>query len=111
MQRFVNLQCKFSRRKHDQAHALVRGETLQHGNAECERLARTGLRNADDVLALDRDGDGFFLDRRGYGELQPVERVEQLRSYPKPIESLFRCWCHTDTFLVLLICRMTEKEG
>ena len=49
---------------------------MDHGDAEGERFARAGLRNADKILSFDRRRDGAFLDGRGNVEMERAQNTQ-----------------------------------
>ncbi len=54
-------------------------DELDGGDAEGGGLAGAGLRLADDVGAAEQHGDGRGLDRRGFLEAHPLDRLEDFR--------------------------------
>jgi hypothetical protein len=65
-----NLRRQLARRAEDQrarhpGAGAAGGEAVQHRQGEARRLAGAGLRDADDVAALEQHGDGAGLDRGG----------------------------------------------
>ena len=57
----------------------VGGDAIEDRKRECGRLARAGLRDADEVAALQQVRDGLRLDGRGLGVvLVPQGALERL---------------------------------
>ena len=74
--------------RRDEAEALAPrlGEALYDGYREGERLAGSGLGDADDVLALYGERDRLVLDGRRDREGEPVEQFEYLRGDAEAVE-------------------------
>ena len=60
------------------AGAGVEAERLDEGEAEAEGLAGAGLGLADDVLAVEGEGDGLGLDREGLDDALRRQRVDHV---------------------------------
>ena len=84
------------RHDHERLHARLGGgaEALQQRQAEAEGLAGAGLRLADDVLALEREGDGLLLDREGVDDALAREGVDHVL-----LDAEFGERCHYVLFL------------
>ena len=63
-QGFVNLKSQFARRKNHKSPSFYLSQPLNHRDSERQRFAGAGLRDADDVLALDGGRNRLPLDGR-----------------------------------------------
>src|SRR3990172_361758 len=68
--------------------ALLLGKALDHGNAERKGLASACLGDTHNVLALNRDGDGFTLDGSWNAKTQFFDLLEQGGRYAEPVETI-----------------------
>jgi hypothetical protein len=77
-QRLRHLDAELARRRQDdRLYVVALGiEVIEHREAEGGRLARSGLRLPDDVVAVEQLGDRLRLDRRGLLEAELVECLE-----------------------------------
>ena len=77
-----HLHGEFARRQEDQTlrrRAVRPCIFFDERDGEGRRLARTGLRLADHVLAREQDGDRRRLHRRGFLETEPRDGLEDFR--------------------------------
>ena len=74
--RLCDLDAELARRREDDGLELLRFwvQVLEERQAERRRLARSGLRLADHVVAVEELGNGLILDRSGLVEAQFVDR-------------------------------------
>jgi hypothetical protein len=77
---------KFSGGQHHKPATLASGEALDHGNAEGKRFPSAGLRNADNVFALNRNGYGLSLYGRWRNIPKPLQNFKQPGRYAKTME-------------------------
>ena len=77
---------RFARRQQDLPRPFFPGEALDHRQGEREVCTRTGLGDADEVLALDGDRDGLGLDGRRLVEAGVGQAVEDIRKKTEAIK-------------------------
>src|SRR3989344_1818992 len=77
LQMFIDLDREFASGQKYQSHALSLGEALDHGHAKSQSLSCAGLRDADDVFALDSDGNRFVLNWSRGSKFQSIQNLQQ----------------------------------
>src|SRR3989338_8256686 len=85
MKNFVHLEREFARRQYDKP-LLSAKRGLNHRHAESKRFSGGGLGNADHILSLYRQRDGFFLNGRGNFEIELVKNGKNVRRDAKVVE-------------------------
>src|SRR5262249_40423654 len=94
----ADLAGKFARRRKNQgmrwagySRQIFMQQTLQDGKRECGGLARTRLRNSEQILAFIEQGNSLRLDRRGLEVVFGLQR--ELQGLGKA-EAVERRWYH-----------------
>ena len=85
LQCFFHPKGQFAGRKDDESLALPARQALYHWYPKRERLARSGLRDADDVLSFDARRDCLILN--GVGTVKPslVSTSRIFGAMPRPL--------------------------
>src|SRR3989338_4265335 len=77
LQMLIDLDGELASGQKHQSHALSLSEALNHRYAKSQSLSCAGLGNADDVLALDSNRNGFVLDGCGGSKFQSIQNLQQ----------------------------------
>jgi hypothetical protein len=85
LEALLDLHAQFARRRQDQRPGPPRtaGEAVEDRQRERRRLAGAGLGEADEVAALECDGDRLLLDRSRRGVTGVCHRFEKVRGEPE----------------------------
>jgi hypothetical protein len=89
-ERIFDLEGEFTRGEYYQSAAAVLGKPLKHRETEREGFTCSCLRDADDIFALNSDGNRLMLNRRGRGELFLVQDLQEVLMDSKVMKSVAR---------------------